>query len=121
MISGKGCELIVDTYNIWLPDYEKWIQKQTKKDNILKFEITDSIKKLWILLKELLSMLEYKSEDIINCKKTNFEKEKEFFKDFGRTFLEAFGKSNCRIQYLHIIVCHTIPVSELLFKKFAFI
>lgn len=110
MISWKECCIIVQTSDIWLKKLK--IEISTLSENSV--EITDEILKLWSLLKELWALLHYTSDDIKNSLDNNFTKEREFFKNFGETYYNTFGAKHCVSHYLHIVLCHTIPVSLLI-------
>ena len=107
MINGKNCLAIADTCEIWFEDFKEWI----KSNNSIKYDVNDKIFEFWKLLKKVFTMFNYTNEQIENLKKNDFEEERKFFIKLGNTFLEAFGKAAKKIQYLHIIVCHTIAVS----------
>ena len=107
MITGKGCFAIADTCEIWLKDFEKWIQDQ---DNLM-LDLTDDIKQFWNMLKQLFVMFDYNNDTIEKLKENNFEEERKFFFNFGNTFVRGFGYGAAGIHYLHIITCHTIEVN----------
>lgn len=111
MILWKHCELVVETMKCWLPEFI-----EAAKSFEQAVIVTEKEETLWNVFSDVYKAIQMTEEQVEEAKKTNFNRERKLFANFGFKYVDFYG--NTESWYLHLVCCHTIEVS--LFQEYKF-
>jgi hypothetical protein len=104
MIMHKNCNLIVKTSSIWLPEL-----MEASKNFAMPLSLDPRTIELWKSFERVWKIMDYTEEAVKNAGINDYAQERNELQFFADCFRKIYGVKY-RGTYLHIVLCHTIPV-----------